>query len=226
MLSNNQDVKGRGQFNKALLKKILELEKAIGSLGGGGGGTELLDEGNGEGLVIAGRTAANFGPVGLEAIDLSYSSFAGTTGGATGANSFVSGKDNIGSGIGATVQGLSNAGYGLNATIAGGKFNRIDAAANKSVVAGGYNNHLHGSYCFMGGGYYNRINPGNTHSAILGGQYNTIDHSNTFVLGSSLATNRANTTFVQQLSIMSIPTSASGLPAGAVWSNGGILTIV
>ena len=38
--------------------------------------------------------------------------------------------------------------------------------------------------------------------------------------------NRENAVFVNQLSIMSIPTSAAGLPSGAVWRNGTVLNIV
>lgn len=38
--------------------------------------------------------------------------------------------------------------------------------------------------------------------------------------------NRDNATFVNELSIMNIPTSAAGLPSGAVWSNAGVLNIV
>jgi trimeric autotransporter adhesin len=38
--------------------------------------------------------------------------------------------------------------------------------------------------------------------------------------------NRENTVFVNELSIMSIPTSAAGLPTGAVWRNGTVLNIV
>jgi hypothetical protein len=46
------------------------------------------------------------------------------------------------------------------------------------------------------------------------------------LFGSNLTANRACTTFVNNLSIMAIPTSSAGLPAGAVWSNGGKLEIV
>jgi len=38
--------------------------------------------------------------------------------------------------------------------------------------------------------------------------------------------NRDNAVFVNELSIMSIPTSAAGLPTGAVWRNGTVLNIV
>lgn len=40
------------------------------------------------------------------------------------------------------------------------------------------------------------------------------------------SSNRENTVFVNELSIMSIPTSAAGLPTGAVWRNGTVLNIV
>jgi trimeric autotransporter adhesin len=40
------------------------------------------------------------------------------------------------------------------------------------------------------------------------------------------SSNRETAVFVNQLSIMSIPTSAAGLPSGAVWRNGTVLNIV
>jgi hypothetical protein len=46
------------------------------------------------------------------------------------------------------------------------------------------------------------------------------------IVGSNITANRACTTFVNNLSIMTIPTASAGLPTGAVWSNLGILTIV
>ena len=46
------------------------------------------------------------------------------------------------------------------------------------------------------------------------------------MIGSNLTANRACTTFVENLSIMNIPTSSVGLPSGAVWNNLGILQIV
>ena len=46
------------------------------------------------------------------------------------------------------------------------------------------------------------------------------------MLGVNLVADRANTTFVENLSIKSIPTSSVGLPSGAVWSNLGVLQIV
>ena len=46
------------------------------------------------------------------------------------------------------------------------------------------------------------------------------------IVGSNINANRVCTTFVNNLSIMNIPTSSAGLPSKAVWSNLGILTIV
>jgi hypothetical protein len=61
----------------------------------------------------------------------------------------------------------------------------------------------------------------------LGGQTNSITgNTNTFIIGSNITANRNCTTFVNNLSIMDIPTSSSGLPTGSVWSDGGTLKIV
>ena len=46
------------------------------------------------------------------------------------------------------------------------------------------------------------------------------------IVGSNISANRACTAFVNNLSIMNIPTSAAGLPSGAVYSQGGSLYIV
>jgi len=46
------------------------------------------------------------------------------------------------------------------------------------------------------------------------------------IVGYRITADRACTTFVNNLSITNIPTSAAGLPSGSVYSNLGILTIV
>jgi hypothetical protein len=46
------------------------------------------------------------------------------------------------------------------------------------------------------------------------------------IVGDGITANRACATFVNELSIMNIPTSNVGLPTGAVWKNGTILEIV
>jgi hypothetical protein len=46
------------------------------------------------------------------------------------------------------------------------------------------------------------------------------------IVGSNITANRVCATFVNNLSIMTIPTSSAGLPSGAVWRNGTVLEIV
>jgi hypothetical protein len=64
-------------------------------------------------------------------------------------------------------------------------------------------------------------------SSILGGQCNNTNTcADTMIVGSCITANRVCTTFVNNLSILNIPTSSAGLPSGAVWSDGGILKII
>jgi hypothetical protein len=46
------------------------------------------------------------------------------------------------------------------------------------------------------------------------------------IVGSCITANRECATFVNNLSIMNIPTGCLGLPSGAVWRNGTCLEIV
>jgi len=82
-------------------------------------------------------------------------------------------------------------------------------SANFSVVAGGFINAASGTY-----------------SGILGGRENVASCACSFIVGTQITTDRVCTTFVNNLSIKNVPTSAAGLPAGSVWSNGGVLNIV
>jgi hypothetical protein len=60
----------------------------------------------------------------------------------------------------------------------------------------------------------------------LGGrENNTCNFANAMIVGDGITADRACTTFVNNLSIKNIPTSAAGLPSGSVYSNLGILTI-
>lgn len=59
------------------------------------------------------------------------------------------------------------------------------------------------------------------------GSENIISSINcSFIVGSCITANRPCATFVNNLSIMNIPTSSAGLPSGAVWSDSGTLKIV
>jgi hypothetical protein len=100
------------------------------------------------------------------------------------------------------------------------------ASGYYSVILGGSNNTSSGEYSFIGGGC------GNTTSqfqgtAILGGVNNKTDNfCQVMIVGNNITANNSNTTFVNQLSIMSIPTSSVGLPTGAVYSDSCVLKIV
>ena len=61
---------------------------------------------------------------------------------------------------------------------------------------------------------------------IVGGYNNTNGSYESHIIGSNITTDRTCTAFVNNLSIKSIPTAATGLPAGAVWNNAGVLNIV
>lgn len=75
---------------------------------------ETINEGNGDGIVIRNRVAANYGNVGLEAIDMSISDSASTTKGATGESSFAIGSN-------ATASGVHSIAMGQNASALGSR---------------------------------------------------------------------------------------------------------
>jgi len=135
--------------------------------------------------------------------------------------------------------GVSNIASGLTSTVAGG--NNNDATGSRSVVAGGTGNIASGSTsavvggntnsatgvgAFIGGGTQNDAD--SAYSTIIGGDNNNtlLTFDNSHLIGSNLTSDRADCTFVENLSIKSIPTSATGLPSGSIWSNAGVLNIV
>ena len=69
---------------------------------------EALDEGNGVGYRLRNTNPANYGNIGDGAIDLSISTGLSSTKGATGANSFVIGEDNIAAKQGSSAFGWMN----------------------------------------------------------------------------------------------------------------------
>jgi hypothetical protein len=94
-----------------------------------------------------------------------------------------------------------------------------------SFVGGGFQNTSSACYSVVTGGKSNTAS--GAYSSVLGGKSNTTaGFADVMVVGSNLTANRACTTFVNNLSIMNIPTSSAGLPAGAVWRSGNVLNIV
>jgi len=132
----------------------------------------------------------------------------------------------------------NNCASGQYSTVSGGTYNTASGAC--STVGGGYCNTASGGYSTVGGGGGNTASctcstvgggSNNTasslYSSILGGACNnTSTFDKAMIVGSNITADRACATFVNNLSIKSIPTSAAGLPSGAVWNNGGVLNIV
>jgi hypothetical protein len=82
-----------------------------------------------------------------------------------------------------------------------------------------------GCLSFVGNGYCNIAS--GLRSSILGGQFNTTNTcADAMIVGSCITADRVCTTFVNNLSIMNIPTSGVGLPVGSVYRVGNALCIV
>ena len=110
-----------------------------------------------------------------------------------------------------TILGRNNLIFSGQDMTAMGVVNTI-LTSNNATIAGGCNNVISGT---------------SSSSGILGGISNRITgNTNTFIVGSCITANRTCSTFVNNLSIMNIPSSSAGLPVGSVWSDGGTLKIV
>lgn len=140
-------------------------------------------------------------------------------------SSFIlGGKNNTSIGLFSTLSGYMNtvSSYGVT-------FGSNNTASGTETILGGKNNSsLASTYSAIGGGDSNLITLSSSYSAILGGENN---NTNSFyivhIMGNNITANRDCTTFVNNLSIMNIPTSPAGLPIGSVWRSGlNILFIV
>jgi hypothetical protein len=121
----------------------------------------------------------------------------------------------------------------FQSSILGGCCNTI--SKNLSVIVGGCKNTTTQCLSFIGSGCLNTLqgnfnsassivggicnNVGSVASSILGGTCNTIvpGANKSFIVGSDITATRACTTFVNNLSIMNIPTSGTGLPSGSIY---------
>tara|TARA_R110002051_G_C8769409_1_gene503326 strand:+ start:6056 stop:7720 length:1665 start_codon:yes stop_codon:yes gene_type:complete len=111
-----------------------------------GGALEFITEGGNTGIAIKGRNPDNYGDIGDNAVDLSFSNSASSTKGATGDYSFVTGLNNTGGnfslvfgagnegGIASLISGADNSGLGYS--LVSGNFNTGDIY---SLVSGAYN---------------------------------------------------------------------------------------
>jgi hypothetical protein len=109
--------------------------------------------------------------------------------------------------------GFGNVLSGSYTFIGGGKSNTSSACY--SFTGGGCSNTTSGIYSFTGGGALNLTSGG--YSGILGGRNNLACNSCSFIIGACITTNRDCAVFVNNLSIMDIPTSSAGLPSKSVW---------
>ncbi|NRB81543.1 MAG: hypothetical protein HRU38_23265 [Saccharospirillaceae bacterium] len=110
-------------------------------------------------------------------------------------------QNNIASDYGTVGGGLNNEiTTGIRAVIAGGQNNTI--SGNYGTIAGGSDNTLSGSQATISGGYLNVCSTLN--SSIAGGQgNNTGAFANVHISGTSITADAVNTTFVENLKIMS-----------------------
>jgi len=140
------------------------------NLGGGVGGSgwlDRVDEGNGNGYIIRGREPLNYGPVGENAVDLSYSGEASSVRGATGHYSFASGSNNEASGSNSVALGSNSTAIGKSAVAMGAS---CTATGSGSISVGARNNSIGaGSASF--------------------GQENTAESASSFVAGRGLIAN-------------------------------------
>jgi len=197
----------------AVVGQVLTLINVSGEMefanAAAGTGLEAIDEGNGIGWRLIGKPAANYGNIGLNAIDLSESAGASVVFGATGDLSAIGGgSNNEASGAQSTIGGgTANTALGGGATVGGGTNNEAaqtnafvgggvnnEAQEQQGVVAGGADNIAVERYAAIGGGEAN--NAGGRHSAIPGGLFNFAPsfgelsggiNGTTYVPGSALA---------------------------------------
>ncbi|MFD2823802.1 tail fiber domain-containing protein [Lacinutrix iliipiscaria] len=100
-------------------------------------GLEALDEGNGIGWrIIRDRNPNNYGNIGLEAIDLSFSDIPSTTSGAIGLNSTAMGRYTTASGLNSTAIGQDTEASGFVSTAMG---YHTTAPSYIETVVGSYN---------------------------------------------------------------------------------------
>jgi hypothetical protein len=128
--------------NKALItKEYLDANGFSGGTGGSGGLVQITEGGN-TGYRRSDASAANFGNIGDNAVDLGTSESTSTTLGATGLSSFSAGQDNTSSNSFSTSMGRGNIASGFASTALGDN----NMASGESSVVGGVNNVATGDF--------------------------------------------------------------------------------
>ena len=113
-----------------------------------GGELIKVDEGNGDGYILKDRVAGNYGNIGLNAIDFSFSNNSSTTKGATGAFSFAEGFNTIASGDYSYAGGYFTEASGFASHAEGNS--SVDSGDNSHAEnrsdATGFESHAEGSF--------------------------------------------------------------------------------
>lgn len=104
-------------------------------------GLEPFDEGNGIGWRLAGQNPANYGPIGENAVDLSYSSNVGNDRGALGQQSFAAGTS-VASGNNAVAMGFDSYATGNTSFVHG----RQSFASGTNSIAFGFSANASGAH--------------------------------------------------------------------------------
>ena len=193
------------------------------NLPSGAGGLQSITEGVNTGYRRADAIAANYGDIGLGAVDLSYSGTSGNFG-ATGNYSTAMGYKTIASGLNSTAMGDSNTASGNNSTAMGYKAkasgvsstamgDTTKASGSASTAMGGFSS-ANGSYSTAMGFFTNTSDFG----SLVIGQYNSA--------GSSVSTNGSATTFDTDNTAFVIGNGTSSLKSDAfkVMFNGDVTT--
>jgi len=117
--------------------KAIPTEKAVKTYvtNNGATGLEKITEGSNTGWRLIGAAPANYGPIGSNAVDLSYSSIGGVQGGALGKNSFASGGITSAKGDYSTAMGLGTIATRSSSVVIG-KYNIENPTAIFSVGIG------------------------------------------------------------------------------------------
>lgn len=182
-------------------------------------GLEPLDEGNGIGYRIKGRSPFNYGDIGLDAVDFSQSINSSTTKGATGEKSVAMGINTSASEFASTAMGSNNTAsgqistaLGLSTTASGS----VATAMGSSTEASGENSTAMGFNTEASGDASSASGSGTEAS----GQYSTTMGLNTTASGfSSTAMGRNTVASASESVAIGSGTEASGSGSLAMGSN-------
>ena len=215
---------------------ISGIENGQGNPGGifaGGSNTLGSDLGQGQ-IIVGGRSNTNSGRLSNSIIltgqeNQINDSTQPTSQTNLGFHSILNGFQNQITGsatVGATDAARDNS--GKFSTIVNGQGNRIQTGGAASQTVYKYNTIMNGT---------NNLVSGSGNTADVSGLYNTIVNGDnniigpdvsgsTIAAGSNITADRSDTVFAANLSLTNLPTSAAGLPVGAVYRDSDTLKIV